>query len=256
MEISIKLPVFEGPLDLLLHLIRKNKINIYDIPIVEITDQYMAHLGTIQEMNLDQVSAFLVMAATLLRIKSQYLLPVQNKMNEEEEEKEDPREELVQQLLQYQQYKKMAYFLKEQQEEAKQLFYKPETMPKEVLQYQPVISPEKYLENITLEQLHQFFLEVQRRERNKIDPIRSQYGNIETEKIRLSDKIEWIAQYIKQVSYFSLQQVWGEQRDKVERIVTFLGVLELMKNGVVITKQEALFDEIFVFLAQKKDEKE
>ena len=110
MAISVKLQAFEGPLDLLLHLIEKNKINIYDIPIVEITEQYMEYIKQMKEHDLNVVSEFLVMAAWLLEIKSKMLLP--KEVNDEGEE-EDPREELVRQLLEYKMYKFMASELKE-----------------------------------------------------------------------------------------------------------------------------------------------
>ena len=110
MAIPVKLPVFEGPLDLLLHLIDKNKIDIYDIPIVEITDQYLEYIHQMEREDLDIMSEFMVMAATLLDIKCRMLLP--KEVNEEGEE-EDPRAELVQQLLEYKMYKYMSYELRE-----------------------------------------------------------------------------------------------------------------------------------------------
>ena len=112
MDMTFKLQVFEGPLDLLLYLIEKNKVNIYDIPIVEITAQYMEYVNQMKKDNLDTLSEFLVMAATLLDIKSKMLLP---KKEEEEQEQEDPRAELVQQLLEYKMYKCMANELKDRQ---------------------------------------------------------------------------------------------------------------------------------------------
>ena len=110
MGIPVKLEAFEGPLDLLLHLIEKNKIDIYDIPIVEITEQYMEYIRQMQEENLNIMSEFMVMAATLLDIKCKMLLP--KEVTEEGEEK-DPREELVQQLLEYKMYKYMSYELRD-----------------------------------------------------------------------------------------------------------------------------------------------
>ena len=115
MDMTFKLQVFEGPLDLLLYLIEKNKVNIYDIPIVEITAQYMEYVDQMKKDNLDTLSEFLVMAATLLDIKSKMLLP---KKEEEEQEQEDPRAELVQQLLEYKMYKCMANELKDRQLDA------------------------------------------------------------------------------------------------------------------------------------------
>ena len=109
MELTVKLQVFEGPLDLLLYLLEKNKVNIYDIPIVEITEQYMEYIREMKRQDLEVLSEFLVMAATLIDIKSRMLLPSNP---DSEEEEEDPRAELVQQLLEYKMYKCMAYELK------------------------------------------------------------------------------------------------------------------------------------------------
>ena len=127
MGIPVKLQVFEGPLDLLLHLIEKNKIDIYDIPIVEITSQYMEYIRQMEREDLNVMSEFLVMAATLLDIKCRMLLP--KEINEEGEE-EDPRAELVEQLLQYKMYKYMSYELRDGQVDADQYFYREADFPK------------------------------------------------------------------------------------------------------------------------------
>src|SRR5574344_1299659 len=124
MGIPVTLEVFEGPLDLLLHLIDKNKVNIYDIPIVEITDQYLEYVNNIDKQDLNIVSEFLVMAATLLDIKSKMLLP--KEVNEEGEE-QDPRDELVARLLEYKMYKYMAIELRDKQIDATKALYKKPT---------------------------------------------------------------------------------------------------------------------------------
>ena len=125
MELSYKLEKFEGPLDLLLHLIEKNKIDIYDIPIVEITNQYMEYIKAMQKEDLNIMSEFLVMAATLLDIKCRMLLP--KEVNEEGEE-EDPRQELVEQLLEYKMYKFMSYELKDRELDGDRVMYKSATI--------------------------------------------------------------------------------------------------------------------------------
>lgn len=147
MGISVKLEAFEGPLDLLLHLIDKNKVNIYDIPIVEITRQYMEYIQEMKRRDLNVMSEFLVMAATLLDIKSKMLLP--KEVNEDGEE-EDPRQELVEKLLEYKLYKYMSYELREKQQDASLAMYKPPTVPEEVLAFRPEISVEELLEGLTL----------------------------------------------------------------------------------------------------------
>ena len=139
MGINVKLQVFEGPLDLLLHLIDKNKVNIYDIPIAMITEQYMEYVNQMDKEDLNVVSEFLVMAATLLDIKSKMLLP--KEVNEEGVE-EDPRAELVENLLEYKLFKYMSYELKDRQIDAGRAFYKEPTVPKEVAAYRPPVNLE------------------------------------------------------------------------------------------------------------------
>ena len=129
MAISVKLQAFEGPLDLLLHLIEKNKVDIYDIPIVEITAQYLEYIQAMETEDMNVMSEFLVMAATLLDIKCRMLLP--KEVNEEGEE-EDPRAELVQKLLEYKMYKYMSYELKDRQVDAARTLFKEKTLPKEI----------------------------------------------------------------------------------------------------------------------------
>ena len=136
MAIPVKLQVFEGPLDLLLHLIDKNKIDIYDIPITQITDQYLEYIRQLETEDMNVMSEFLLMAATLLDIKCRMLLPAE--VNEEGEE-EDPRQELVQKLLEYKMYRYMSYELKDRQMDADKNYYKCPTIPEEVAAYQPPI---------------------------------------------------------------------------------------------------------------------
>ena len=136
MAIPVKLEVFEGPLDLLLHLIDKNKVDIYDIPIVEITQQYMDYIRQMETEDMNVMSEFLVMAATLIDIKCRMLLP--KEVNEDGEE-EDPRAELVQKLLEYKMFKYMSYELRDRQVDAEKNFYRGQHLPKEVAAYrQPV----------------------------------------------------------------------------------------------------------------------
>ncbi len=161
MKIDVKLEAFEGPLDLLLHLIEKNKVNIYDIPIVEITNQYMEYIQEMERStSMESMSEFLVMAATLLKIKSRMLLP-----KEEKEEEEDPREELVQRLVEYKMCRYAAGELKDMSVDAEKVFYKPETIPKEIREYEEPIRPLEIVGDVTLEKLNQVFQMVMRRKK-------------------------------------------------------------------------------------------
>lgn len=243
MNISFKLEAFEGPLDLLLHLIDKNKVNIYDIPIVEITEQYMEYIREMETKDLDIMSEFLVMAATLINIKSKMLLP---KDETKGEEAEDPRKELVERLLEYKMYKYISYELKDRELDAAKILYKGSTIPKEIADYKEDINAASLLTDLTLAKLHAIFQSVIKKQVDKIDPIRSKFGRIEQEEVNLYEKIRVIQKFGMIHKQFSFRKLLELQSSKMEVIVTFLGVLELMKMGQVEIDQQSLFDDIMI----------
>ena len=243
MDMTVKLQVFEGPLDLLLHLLDKNKVNIYDIPIVEITNQYMEYIAEMKRRDLNILSEFLVMAATLIDIKSKMLLP---STGEEEEDEEDPRNELVQQLLEYKMYKCMAYELKDRQLDASRVLFKEPTIPDEVLAYEEPIDMDALVADVTLAKLNEIFKNIMKKQVDKIDPIRSKYGKIEREEVSLEDKMLYLENYAMQHRHFSFRNLLEAQCSKVEIIVTFLAILELMKMGKIFISQEKIFDDILI----------
>ena len=242
MGIPVKLQVFEGPLDLLLHLIDKNKIDIYDIPIVEITNQYMEYIKAMEKEDLNVMSEFLVMAATLLDIKCKMLLP--KEVNEDGEE-EDPRQELVEQLLEYKMYKYMSYELKDRELESERVMYKTPTIPQEVMEYEQPVNLDELLEDLTLQKLNHIFKDVMKRQADKIDPVRSKFGKIEKEEVTVSDKLVFVTDYARGHKKFSFRTLLTKQSSKTQIVVTFLALLQLMKEGVLyIEPQEQPFDDI------------
>lgn len=247
MGIPVKLQVFEGPLDLLLHLIDKNKVNIYDIPIVEITDQYMEYVNSMEKHDLNIVSEFLVMAATLVDIKSRMLLP---KTVNQEGEEEDPRDELVKQLLEYKMYKYISLELKDREIDAAKSMYKKPTVPEEVAKYEPPVDLDELLKDVNLIKLNNIFNMVMKRVEDKIDPIRSKFGNIEKEEVSLPEKMEYVKNFAKEHRHFSFKDLLMDQSGKVQVIVTFLSVLELIKSGVINIVQEHIFDDIIIDYAE------
>ena len=253
MGIPVKLEAFEGPLDLLLHLIEKNKIDIYDIPIVEITEQYMEYIRQMQEENLNIMSEFMVMAATLLDIKCKMLLP--KEVTEEGEEK-DPREELVQQLLEYKMYKYMSYELRDRMAVASRCVYRAESMPKEVLEYRLPVDIQELIGDLTLAKLQNIFNSIIKRQENKVDPIRSKFGKIEKEEVSLEDKMSDLELYARTHRYFSFRGLLEKQSSKIQVIVTFLAILELMKTGVITIEQEHLFDDIQITSLKYEEQQE
>ncbi|MDR1801495.1 MAG: segregation/condensation protein A [Lachnospiraceae bacterium] len=243
MALPIKLEVFEGPLDLLLHLIDKNKIDIYDIPIVEITNQYMDYIHAMQEADLNLMSEFLVMAATLLEIKCKMLLPVEN---DEGEEQEDPRASLVEQLLEYKMYKNLAFELRDLETEGALFYYKEKTLPGEVADYVPPIDLDALLSGLTLRKLSAVFEEVMRRGIEKIDPVRSKFGQIERDEVTIEDKLEYIIAYAKNHPSFGFRALLTKQKSRAHVVVTFLAILELVKEGALSIEQDKPFNDIIL----------
>lgn len=240
MELQVKLQVFEGPLDLLLHLLEKNKVNIYDIPIVEITNQYLEYISEMQRQDLNVMSEFLVMAATLIDIKSRMLLPKE----EEEEAEEDPRAELVQKLLEYKMYKCMADELRDRQIDAQRMVFKEPSLPREVLEYQEPVDIKELVSDLTLSKLNQIFKSIMKKQVDKIDPVRSKFGKIEKEEVSMEEKMAYVLAYANEHPSFSFRALLLAQRSKMEIIVTFLTILELMKMGKITISQENTFDDI------------
>ncbi|MDD6056870.1 MAG: segregation/condensation protein A [Clostridiales bacterium] len=243
MDLRVKLQVFEGPLDLLLHLLEKNKVNIYDIPIAEITSQYMEYIGEMKRQDLNIVSEFLVMAATLLDIKSRMLLP---KREDEDEEEADPRAELVQQLLEYKMYKCMAYELRDRQMDAARMLFKLPSIPPEVAEYEEPVNLEELISEVTLAKLNEIFKSIMKKQADKIDPVRSKFGKIEKEEVSLADKMAYLEHYCTLHSRFCFRSLLKAQSGKMEVIVTFLAILELMKVGKIFIVQEKTFDDIWI----------
>ncbi|MDD6797549.1 MAG: segregation/condensation protein A [Clostridia bacterium] len=241
MGIPVKLQVFEGPLDLLLHLIDKNKVNIYDIPIAMIAEQYMEYVNQMDKEDLNVVSEFLVMAATLLDIKSRMLLP--KEVNEEGEE-EDPRQELVEQLLQYKMFKYASLELKDRQVDAERSLYKPSTLPAEVESYRPPVDLEELVGDMTLSKLNSIFQEVMKRQEEKIDPIRSKFGKIKKEEVSLEERLVEVKAFLMNNRNFSFRQLLLDRPGKISTIVTFLVVLELIKTGFLSVEQDGIMSDI------------
>ena len=245
MAIPVKLPVFEGPLDLLMHLIEKNKIDIYDIPIVEITDQYLAYVRQMDHEDMDVTSEFLVMAATLLDIKSRMLLP-REKDEETGEEEADPREELVRRLLEYKMFKYMSEELAVCREQAGVRYFRAQDLPREVRSYQPPIDYEDLLRGTDLKKLEKVFGEVLRRKKSRRDPIRSGFGKIKREEVNIDTKTLYIRAYLQAHPRTDFRALLESQESKEEVIVTFLILLELMKVQKVHIVQDSICGKILI----------
>ncbi|MGQ5709049.1 segregation and condensation protein A [Lactobacillus sp. PSON] len=232
-NLTLELPNFEGPLDLLLHLIKSQEIDIYDIPIAQITSQYLAYLKQMQRLNLQVAGEYFVMSSTLLRIKSQYLLP-QNDFVDEENQEEDPRDELVQQLVQYSLFKKISHYFKERNNEV------PITVSKEA----SVSTNEKVhplpLGQITSSELADTFALVMRRMKVR----HPDKALIKVKEISIDNMISYLKEQLnkeKQISFFSCVDNFNDISDMIG---LFLALLELCKNHQCLVKQARTFGDL------------
>ncbi len=219
-KILYKLDSFEGPLDLLLTLIQKNKVSIYDIPIVEITAQYMEAIEGIEDMNLENTSEFLVMASHLLYIKSKMLLP----KNEEEDEEEDPREELARRLVEYQQFKEASKELRKSEFSTKYMVFR----EAEKIDF-PI--PE-YNINHKTDELIEAFNHIFQRQIRRAKPEKRAFSKIVgREKVSVDDMVEKICKRLRKNRRLRFETLFLPEDSKPEMIATFLAVLEMIKLG-------------------------
>ncbi|MCG7406399.1 segregation/condensation protein A [Paenibacillus sp. ACRRX] len=245
MSVTYKLQSFEGPLDLLLHLIDKAEINIQDISISEITDQYLEYLHSMHELELEVTSEFLVMAATLLSMKSKQLLPKPPVMDwedfpEYEEEEYDPREELIRKLIEYRKYKGIAEHLREKETERSLIF------SKEAEDLTPFLpsTPSNPVEGLHVDDLIQAF---QRALRKAVR--RTQVATIHRDEISVKDRIRDIVTILKpsgKGSKVMFSNLLHQEMSRHEIVVTFLALLELMKLKQIRCYQDQLFEDIVI----------
>ncbi|MDO6451075.1 segregation/condensation protein A [Oceanobacillus profundus] len=243
---EVKLDAFEGPLDLLLHLINQYEIDIYDIPMAQITKQYMEYIHTMQQLELNIASEYLVMASTLVAIKSQMLLPKQEIIedNDMEEYAEDPREELMQRLIEYRKYKEAAERLKEKEVEANQIFTRPPTVFDELtFEKQPVVQGDVSIYDM-LGALGKMF---ERKKWNKPLDTTVQRMDIPIEQ-RMQDVLTKVKS--TQGKGIEFDQLFPYP-SRTHVVVTFIAILELMKGKEIYCKQTKHFDTLYIFAENK-----
>jgi len=239
---NIKLPVFEGPLDLLLHLIRENKVDIYDIPISLITQQYLEYIELMKEMSLEVAGEFLVMAATLIHIKSRMLLPVEE--TADVEESEDPRYELVQRLLAYQAFKDAALGLKEREEEWSRVYSREPAPEKETEE-----TPELSLFDLNIFDLIGAFQKV-------LKSAPPEVMEITRETLTVKEKMSFIMEAIQDSEALRFEELFRDDIVKAHFIVTFVALLELLRLGLLKAYQEKEFGTIWVIKPGEAESKE
>ncbi len=230
MSYKVKLEIFEGPLDLLLYLIKKDEVDILDIPIAKITAQYLEYLELMQLLDLDIAGEFLVMAATLMHIKSRMLLPPEEREVLEEPE-EDPRQELVRRLLEYQKFKEAAQHLEEMELERSRYFVRSETPP--------VIEEGEYFEASLFDLITAF---------SKVltSVPRKTFQEIVIDEVTVEEKIGYILDILKEKTRTYFTNLFENMKNKMEVVCTFLALLELIRIKEAVVRQPKLFGPILV----------
>ena len=233
MSYKVKLQLFEGPLDLLIYLVKKDHLNIYDIPIAKVTEQYLAYLELMKYLDLNIAGEFLVMAATLMQIKSKMLLPP-DPSTVEQEEASDPREELIKQLLEYERFKEIALELRQRETDQQDVFKRPKT-----------VVPEKglpagnqvYFEASIFDLITAFSKALE-------DTPKELFYDVIKDEFTIEDKIHDILHSLLLKSSLNLTQLFIQAKNKVEIILNFLAILELIRLKEIVAMQKELFGDI------------
>ncbi len=234
MSYKLKLDIFEGPLDLLLYLIKKNDIDICDIPIANITDQYVAYIEMMKMLDLDVVGEFLVMAATLIQIKSRMLLPVEV---EEEQEEEDPRDELVRRLQEYKVFKEIAEQLKDKEGDRQKLYAR--QVDEEARKEMQDDAKEVYFEANLFDLINAFTSALKKFKKETV-------YEVVREEFTVEQKIHDILHMLLRESPLLLTSFFSDAKSKMEIVVTFMALLELIRLKEIKTVQKRLFADIEV----------
>ena len=238
-DYKVKLEIFEGPLDLLLYLIKRDEIDIYDISLERITSQYLEYIQAFKELNIDIAGEFIVMAANLIYLKSRSLLPVDQQPPDDEATEDDPRWDLIRQLIEYKKFKEAAAQLLVRQLEQERMFARAGTMPT------PLSSAPLFLGEVGIFQLINAFQNVIKRIEARED-LREIFG----ENFTVSDKIDSILQRVADGSSVKFAELFATMASRVEIVVTFLALLELIRLRLVRVTQSNAFDEIAIASAQ------
>ena len=239
MSTSVQLEIFEGPLDLLLHLIKKNEVSITDIPIATITEQYLATLELMQNLSLDVAGEFLVMAATLIHIKSRMLLPAGDDEGDEDEGV-DPHEELVRRLLEYQRYKEAAAELEQRDLLTRDVFVRSPTPTEEV-------GPRGFREVSVFELLGALKRIIDRLPKDTVH-------EVALDKITVREKMTLLLETLRAHGSVFFESLFVEVKSRVEVVVTFLAMLGLVKVRAIRIFQEEMAGPIMIEAAARMDE--
>ena len=250
MSYTVKIQTFEGPFDLLVYLIENAQMSIYDIEISSITEQYLEYIRTMREMDVNVATEFMVLASSLIEIKSKMILPRINAAGEMTVE-DDPRTELVTRLLEYKRFKKAAEILQEQEERAGRIFSKPQ---EDISCFTE--NPDEYLALDIRQFAGAFSAFIEKKQ--KLEAVRRQYTRINREKVSMENRITYIAGRLRERigHVFDFRELVPDKKDKYDTIITFVSLLEMAKERVVNLSQKVLYGDIEVEAGEKINEGE
>ena len=237
-EYKVQLEAFEGPLDLLLYLVKKDEVDIYDISIERITTQYLEYLETFEVLHIEVAGEFLVMAANLLYIKSRTLLPKDQQLPEEEAEEDDPRWELIRQLIEYRKFKEAAAHLRDQEDLQAALFPRAVSLDPS---HAPVLDENMLIGDVGIFDLINAFQRTLKRL-----PAEEKQGEIHEETFTVTDRINHLMHLVDRGVSMRFEELFGEASTRSELVVTFLAILELIRMKQFRVRQEEQFGEIWL----------
>lgn len=232
MNYKIKLELFEGPLDLLLYLVKKDHLNIYDIPISKVTEQYLQYINLMQLLDLNVAGEFLVMAATLMQIKSKMLLPAEEGAGVEEE-KDDPREELVRRLLEYEKFKEIAENLRQKETDQREVFKR----PKAEIDKGETKEKDQYFEASIFDLISAFSKAIK-------DIPKDIFYEVVKDQFTVEQATHELLHLLLVKSEVKLSELFARAKNKLDIIVTFLAVLELIRMKEIVARQNEAFEDI------------
>jgi segregation and condensation protein A len=237
-EYKVQLEAFEGPLDLLLYLVKKDEVDIYDISIERITTQYLEYLETFEVLHIEVAGEFLVMAANLLYIKSRTLLPKDQQLPEEEAEEDDPRWELIRQLIEYRKFKEAAAHLRDQEDLQAALFPRAVSLDPA---HAPLLDDNLLIGDIGIFDLINAFQRALKRL-----PVEEKQGEIYEETFTVTDRINHLMSLVDRGVSMRFEELFGQATTRSELVVTFLAILELIRMKQFRVRQEEQFGEIWL----------
>lgn len=242
MSYKVKLDIFEGPFDLLVYLIERSGVNIYDVNISEITDQYIAYVDVMEQIDPDTAAEFMVLAATLLQIKSKMLLPAE-KADREAATDEDPRDELAKKIAEYKKYKYIAQILRRYEERGSRIYTKPR---EDISVYTG--EPQEYL-NVDMNKFiraFRLFLEKRRR----IEEVKKRYERVSREKMSMERKSQQVSNMLRRRERLSFGELLSDEKDTYDIVLTFVTLLEMLARSMITVNQPVVFGDIEVMLKE------